>query len=136
MSVQNLDLTGTWDGIYFYNDLPEAGPDTPFFATIKELNGSLTGTIIEPHEFTQATIMATILGRRSGQDVAFSKDYEDPDEDYLATVQYAGTLSSDGDVITGEWSIGHWKGWFEMTRTPSVAEKVSREERAWVEFDG
>lgn len=128
MNASNLDLTGTWDGIFFYNDLPEAGPDTPFFATITETLGAFTGTIIEPHEFTKATITASIIGHRSGHNVQFSKDYENPDEDYLETVQYAGTLSSDGDLIAGKWSIGNWTGRFEMTRTPSVAEAVKLEE--------
>lgn len=130
MSTTNLDLNGTWDGIYFYNDLIEAGPDTPFIATIKETLGAFTGTVIEPHEFTKATLTATIIGHRSGLNVQFSKDYEDPDDDYLETVQYKGTLSSDCEMISDEWSIGHLAGHFEMTRTPSVAEEAEMKETA------
>lgn len=134
MSARSNDLTGTWDGIYFYNDMPEAGPDTPFFATIKETTGAFTGTVIEPHEFTQATITAQIIGHRRGSHVQFAKDYDDPDENYVETVQYTGTLTSDGDMIEGEWRIGHWAGRFEMTRTPGLAEEVSQEVAAQVEI--
>lgn len=134
MNANSLDLTGTWDGVFFYKDMPEAGPTTPFFATIKETLGAITGTVIEPHEFTKAIIMATIIGHRSGHSVQFAKDYEDPDEDYRETVQYSGTLTNDGQVITGEWRIGIWSGAFEMTRTPGIAEEVAQDEAAWVDF--
>lgn len=134
MNANSLDLTGTWDGIYFYKDMPEAGPDTPFFATIKETLGAFTGTVIEPHELSQVTITAAIMGHRSDLQVQFAKDYENPDEDYLATVQYSGTLSSDGELITGEWRIGHWSGLFEMTRTPSIAAEAEQEEAVSAEF--
>jgi hypothetical protein len=66
--------------------------------------------------------------------VIFSKDYETDDEDYRATVQYTGTLSEDGVVIAGEWSIEHWTGTFEMTRSPSVAKIVSKQESAEIEL--
>lgn len=134
MSDNALDLTGTWDGIYLYKDVPEAGPTTPFFATIKETRGAVTGTVIEPHELTMATIMATIIGHRSGHAVEFAKDYESPDEYYQETVQYSGTLTNDGQLITGDWRIGIWSGAFEMTRTPSIAEEATHKEAAWTDF--
>lgn len=132
MSQAGSNLTGAWDGIYFYKDFPEAGPDTPFLATIIETNGTLTGTVIEPHEFTQETIMATIIGHRSGALVTFAKDYEGDDEDYQETVQYRGTLSPDCEMIVGEWNIGHWSGPFEMTRAPRLEEQVGEKTGAQV----
>lgn len=129
MASNTLDLTGIWDGLYRYKDVPDAAPATPFLATIKETSGAFTGTVLEPHEFDDLTIGATIHGRRDMCDSQFAKDYETDDEYYRETVQYRGTLSEDGEMITGEWSIGHWAGAFEMTRelgaSEALAEKVS-----------
>ena len=128
MGTQSFDLTGTWDGVFFYKDVEEAGPATPFFASIRETAGLFSGSVIEPHEVTKATITATIMGNRREHSVAFAKDYDDPDELYLETVQYSGVLSADGEIITGEWRIGHWAGRFEMTRSLSVMAEAEQEE--------
>lgn len=128
MTTPSYDLTGTWDGVFYYKDVPDAGPTTPFLAKIRETRGAFTGTVIEPHEFIDATVSATIQGARNGRAVQFAKDYEVDDEDYQATVQYAGTLSEDGNMIHGEWRITHWTGRFEMTRAPGMVEKAEREE--------
>lgn len=132
MTKDSLDLTGTWDGVFFYQDVPDAGPTTPFLAIINETSGAFSGTVIEPHEFVEGTISATIHGHRQDRKVAFSKDYETEDEDYQATVQYAGTLSEDGDMISGEWSIDHWTGTFEMTRSLGAAEMAVKQESVTV----
>ncbi|WP_298335033.1 hypothetical protein [uncultured Erythrobacter sp.] len=124
MTDRSLDITGSWDGIYFYKDVPDAGPATPFLATINETNGAFTGTVIEPHELIERTVHATIHGHRQSCIVTFSKDYETVDEIYQETVQYRGTLSEDGEAIVGEWAIEHWKGRFEMNRAPSAEESV------------
>lgn len=102
------DLSGTWDGTFDYPDVPEAGPITPFLATIAERAGVLKGTVIEPHEYDPGTTAhAVILGQRIGRNVHFAKDYQNAGEDYRETVLYHGLLSEDGDLISGEWSIGH-----------------------------
>lgn len=134
MTAETLDLTGAWDGVYHYKDVPDAGPSTPFLATIKETNGAFTGTVIEPHEFKEGTVSAIIHGRRRGRDVSYAKDYETDDEDYQATVQYTGTLSDDGQIMTGAWSIEHWSGTFEMSRSPEAAEIALIKDDAAVEF--
>lgn len=124
MTARDLNLSGTWDGVFSYPDMPEAGPTTPFLADIRETNGAFTGTVIEPHELDRNTIRAIIHGQRTDHLVQFAKDYEEADEYYQATVQYSGSLSEDGNTITGEWSIDHWRGAFEMTRASGAQEEV------------
>ena len=112
------DLSGTWDGTFAYPDVPEAGPVTPFLATITERSGVIEGTVIEPHEFSaETTAHAVIAGQRTGQAVSFAKTYHDAGEEYRETVLYRGSLCTEGEVITGEWSIDHWRGTFEMVRS-------------------
>ena len=116
MSAALLDLSGAWDGVFSYPDLPEAGPTTPFLATITDRGGVIEGRVIEPHEYVEGTAHARILGHRIGQQVHFAKDYRGAGWAYAETVHYWGTLSEDGTRITGEWQIEHWRGPFEMTR--------------------
>lgn len=128
MSEAGSNLTGRWDGTYSYPDVPEAGPITPFLATLIDRGGGLTGTIIEAHEFVISTAHSTLIGQRIGRSVHFAKTYHDAGDDYRETVLYYGTLSGDGDVITGEWQIDHWRGPFEMTRElPAQAEAQAEE---------
>ena len=134
MTNIKLDLSGTWDGIYFYKDVPDAGPATPFLAIIRETDGAFTGTVIEPHELRAATISATIFGHRQGTRVQFAKDYECDDEEYRETVQYTGELCTKGQMISGEWAIEHWSGRFEMTRATGLAETVEGKESAEVDL--
>ena len=115
-----INLTGGWDGTFTYPDVPEAGPTTPFLATITDRGGVIEGTIIEPHEFESGTAHATLVGQRIGRSVHFAKDYHGAGWEYRETVLYYGTLSEDGDTITGEWQIEHWRGGFEMTRQSRV----------------
>jgi hypothetical protein len=134
MTKASLDLTGTWDGVYFYKDVPDAGPTTPFLAIIRETSGAFSGIVTEPHELREGTISATIFGNRQGTRVQFAKDYDCDDEEYQETVQYSGELSPDGQMVTGDWAIEHWSGSFEMTRAPGLAETVERKESAEIEL--
>lgn len=127
------DLSGGWDGTFFYPDVPEAGPVTPFLATITDRGGALSGTVIEPHEYRDGTAHATLVGQRIGRSVHFAKDYHDAGWEYSRTVVYDGTLSDDGEMITGEWSIEHWRGAFEMTRQSAADQDVEVEMEAPVE---
>ena len=130
MSRQNLDLTGTWDGEFEYPTVPEAGPKTPFLATLSERGGVLSGSIIEPHEVDGSTAHSTILGQRIGRNVHFAKDYSGAGRLYRETVFYDGVLSEDGETITGTWRIEHWRGPFSMTRSNAAGAKVATEETA------
>ncbi|WP_108788251.1 hypothetical protein [Erythrobacter sp. Alg231-14] len=116
MSSGCNDISGRWDGTFYYPDVPEAGPVTPFLANLTESGGVLNGTIIEPNEYSPATAHSTIAGQRIGSSVTFSKTYHGAGDEYSETVVYSGSLSDDANMITGEWSIDHWCGTFEMVR--------------------
>lgn len=127
MGAGSHDLTGKWDGVFSYPNVPEAGPTTPFLATISDMGGVIKGEVIEPHETGGGTAHSTILGQRIGTSVHFSKNYHDAGWEYQATVEYFGTLSDDGDTIVGEWRIKHWRGPFEMVRETTRSEEVADE---------
>lgn len=111
-----MDLSGKWDRVYAYPDVPYAGPVTPFLAEITEQGGRISGTIIEPNEFRPSTAHATIAGVRAGTSVDFIKTYHGAGEEYEEPVAYAGRLSDDGNLITGHWMMSGWSGPFEMVR--------------------
>ena len=129
MGGVSKNLSGAWDGTFYYPEVPEAGPVTPFLATIIDRGGALSGTVIEPHEFRDGTAHATIVGQRIGSAVHFSKSYHDAGWEYAQTVLYDGAISEDGESIAGEWHIDHWRGSFEMTRQSSVDAEVEVEAR-------
>ncbi|MCL9982710.1 MAG: hypothetical protein NBV60_06095 [Erythrobacter sp.] len=111
-----VDLSGTWDGVFAYPDVPDAGPVTPFLAEITEQGGRISGTIIEPNEFRPATAHASLEGVHAGTSVDFLKTYHMAGEEYDEPVAYAGQVSDDGNVITGHWMMSDWSGPFEMVR--------------------
>jgi len=110
------DLSGKWDGVYAYPAVPGAGPTMPFLAEIVDTGGRITGTIIEPHEFRGGTAHSSLEGVHAGSTVDFLKTYHAAGEEYDEPVAYAGTLSADGNVITGHWMLSEWSGSFEMVR--------------------
>ena len=125
--ADSTNLTGSWDGTFSYPDVPEAGPITPFLAKISDNGGVIRGTVIEPHEFQPGSAHSNILGQRIGRSVHFAKDYHSAGEFYRETVLYFGTVSSEGDLITGEWQIEHWRGPFEMRRELTADAHAERE---------
>lgn len=129
----SYDLSGSWDGTYFYPDVPEAGPVTPFLATVSDRGGALTGRIIEPHEFREGTVHSSLVGQRIGRSVHFEKSYHDAGWEYSQTVIYDGKLSEDGETITGEWRIDHWSGPFEMSRQSAADVGIEAEVEARIE---
>ncbi|WP_299193780.1 hypothetical protein [uncultured Erythrobacter sp.] len=134
MASGNPNMTGQWDGVYYYPDVPEAGPTTPFLATLTEDALVVKGEVIEPNEFHPGTARATVLGLRIGRSVHWEKTYHDAGEEYCATVLYFGTLSEDCDTVTGEWSIEHWGGPFEMVRASAAQEPASQSAEAELEI--
>lgn len=127
MAADPLDLTGTWHGTYTYP--ANAGPATPFLATIKESGGGFAGFIIEPDAFFgQGTIQAALTGHRAGCAVDFVKTYAHGTHGYDHPVDYVGRLSSDGLFISGVWSLLEFDGTFEMERDAASEEPVAAEE--------
>lgn len=129
------NLTGKWDGVFSYPDVPEAGPTTPFLASLSDTGGVIKGEIIEPNEYHSGTAHSTVLGQRIGNSVHWAKTYHGGGEEYRETVLYFGSVSQDGDTITGEWSIDHWRGPFEMTRDDTADVRFKRETVAEVDAE-
>ena len=116
MRRKNIDLTGQWSGEFAYP--AHAGPVTPFLATIEDQAGRLSGTIIEPDIVVgAATAEASFTGIRHGSTVDFTKSYGPrASYGYENPVDYVGSISSDGNTISGVWSLLEFDGTFEMRR--------------------
>ncbi|MEM6252917.1 MAG: hypothetical protein AAF821_08340 [Cyanobacteria bacterium P01_D01_bin.156] len=85
------ELTGPWLGSYWQANTP-----TRFEATFVQANNSLSGRIVDDSSLGEAQIQGEVIGRQ----VSFTKRYFN-NSSY--TIQYTGTLSEDGNHITGQW---------------------------------
>ena len=112
----DFDLTGRWNGIYNY---PALFPPNRFEAELRELGGSISGSISEPDDEpsgTGGTLRAVVEGARRGDTVTFTKMYEDIDR-MPDAIFYVGTIQADGNEVSGSWEIpGMWSGTFLMVR--------------------
>ena len=118
------NIAGLWMGHYAYPD-PRMGNPTPFLARIEDADGALSGTIIEPNTIgpSSDSLEALLSGSRTGSAVDFTKVY-DGASDAAHAVDYVGRLSSDGNTITGVWSLAEYDGSFEMHREAVWEEKA------------
>ena len=123
----DLDVSGRWTGVFNY---PGPFPPVAFEAELRELGGSITGTVVEPDDNpygTGGTLEALVDGSRHGSAVTFTKMYNDA-ERMPEPVFYSGTIQPDGNEISGRWEIaGHWSGTFLMVRNPGAAEAAEAE---------
>ena len=119
----STDLTGCWYGRYAGTEGIESNR---FIALIEESGGSLTGSISEPDELGLADVRhASVSGRRSGGEVAFTKQY---DGAVLAhAVNYAGKLNEDATLLQGGWSFEGYAGEFVMERELFTTEELEDE---------
>ena len=121
-----LNLTGQWSGEFAYPG--NLGPTTPFLAVIQEESGHLSGSIIEPDIVSGGpSVTATIAGLRTGTSVDFTKAYPSEPYGYENPVDYVGSLSGDGNTVTGVWSLLEWDGKFEMRREAGGEELLEAE---------
>jgi hypothetical protein len=122
-----LDLSGSWHGLFNY---PRGMPPTSFEAELREVGGTITGETREASDSAEdeaAILHAYVEGHRSGLQVDFIKRY-DLMRRAGKPVSYSGTLSPDGDEITGRWNLpGDWSGTFLMVRSSRRAAEVERE---------
>jgi hypothetical protein len=127
VSDDRLDMTGLWEGTYAYPAY--RGPTTPFVARIEEVDGALTGTIMEPNTmgWSSEELEAVLNGARNGRSVDFTKAY-DGSSDAAHAVDYVGQLSDDGNLVTGVWSLAELDGPFEMRREIGWEEALTVEE--------
>jgi hypothetical protein len=87
------DLSGMWLGTYWQRDTP-----TRFEATLVQGGNALSGSILDDGYLGEAWLAGTTAGRQ----VQFVKRYLGQS---LPPVDYAGTVSEDGNHISGQWSI-------------------------------
>ena len=123
MRKKNKNLSGQWSGEFAYP--AHAGPVT----TMEDHGGQLSGTIIEPDIVTgAATAEAVFTGIRHGSTVDFTKSYGPrASYGYENPVDYVGSISADGNTISGVWSLLEFDGTFEMRREAAEYE-VEQEE--------
>ncbi|HEX8240610.1 MAG TPA: hypothetical protein VF574_12795 [Allosphingosinicella sp.] len=132
MSGKGLNLSGRWNGFYNYPGGPQP---CPFTAELRDDGGLIAGETSEPGDNVgcpEATLQATLEGRREGASVAFTKVYDLLEiADY--PIHYEGTATAEGDEIQGRWNIpGEWSGPFLMVRESSGAEAAGMAEEATV----
>jgi hypothetical protein len=123
MAGEELNLSGTWRGIFNY---PRLLPPNQFEAELRDYLGVLTGETFERGNGFRnkgRPLHAMLEGQRQGYVVTFIKRY-DEFKRVSTPVHYAGAVSGDGAEISGTWEIpGQWSGTFLMIRAepPSVA---------------
>jgi hypothetical protein len=123
MSRTAHDLTGQWHGEYAYPR--HQAPVTPFVAAITEHDGHIGGTVMEIDPIDGSTLESVLFGKRREQSVSFTKTYDRTGTGhYEEPVDYVGTLSDDGNVIAGIWSLSVWDGTFEMRREVEAGDVI------------
>jgi hypothetical protein len=127
MPSNRKNLTGEWSGQFSYPS--HIGPTTPFLTHLRDDGGRLTGTVIEPDVFYGGpTLQASLRGLRHATSVDFTKSYEPhAPPGYENPVDYVGSISSDGNTISGVWSVLDLDGTFEMHRDAQASEPVEAE---------
>lgn len=126
MGKPTFNLTGDWSGEFMYP--LHSGPTTPFLATIVDDAGRVAGSIIEPDTVSGGpTVTAVLSGHRSGSSVDFTKRYLCPPYGYENPVDYVGSLSEDGNTVTGVWSLLEADGTFEMRREATAGDLVEED---------
>ena len=119
------DLSGDWIGSYSY---PGELEPVPFFATLIESNGTLTGETKEPGQTPEmgAIAHALLQGSRTGAQVRFTKMYDTIEDE---PILYEGTVDKTATEIHGSWTIvDEWSGSFLMRRAIAAEEEVETEE--------
>jgi len=127
--TDNIDLTGRWEGVYFYpidaemNPLDDL-PPTPFTADINDQSGLIEGRTSEPDllgKMGAPPIPARLEGHHEGGELTFTKFPDGGGQ--IHTIDYVGSISRDANSISGKWIIyGEWSGTFRMQRRVVVSE--------------
>ena len=113
-STASLHLTGDWRGHYGY--LGGTGLHSCFTATIEDDGTHLSGEQIEhDRRGGSAPSRASIVGVRKSNTVKFTA-FGTPHSVAFNSVEYVGTLSDDGNTISGMWAFQIFDGPFEMHR--------------------
>ena len=109
-----VPLTGDWRGSYDY--LGGTDHTSSFTARIEENGTHLSGEKIEPdRRGGSAPGRASIVGVRESSKVSFTA-FGTPHSVALNSIDYVGTVSEDGNTISGMWAFQIFDGPFEMHR--------------------
>lgn len=111
--AQSQDLASAWTGYYHYND---GRQPVPFRMTLRFNGNGFRGRVTEPATFgTGASMLsADVTGTITDGKVVFTKTY-DGTGGQTHPVQYYGTLSPDGQKMSGGWLIETMSGTFVAT---------------------
>ena len=135
--TDRTDLTGRWEGVYFYPIDEEMNPfddlpPTPFTADLTDKSGLVEGRTSEPDLFGgpgSLPIPARLEGSHAHGELIFTKYPEGGGQ--IHTIDYVGSISSDANSISGRWIIyGEWEGTFRMQRravTPDMTARLKAE---------
>lgn len=97
-----MDVSGTWLGTYWQDDMP-----TRFEVTFVQSNNALSGSILDDCYLGEAQLSGDLTGRR----IHFVKHYLTSSPIPIA---YTGTLDEEGNFMSGTWKIdrrysGNWE---------------------------
>jgi len=88
------NISGTWLGTYW-----QQGYQTRFEATFVQNGNAIYGNILDNGELGEATIQGEVVGRN----ISFVKSYVSNPK--LASVNYKGTITEDGNSMSGQWDF-------------------------------
>ncbi len=97
-----MNLSGIWLGTYWQNGNPSR-----FEMSLVQGNNALSGSILDDNHLGEAALSGQAIGRK----INFTKTYLSGDR---GIIFYMGTLSEDGNFMTGQWQIdvfnsGNWE---------------------------
>lgn len=119
------NISGFWTGRFIYT-IPDK-PAVNFDAELTHKGPDLTGMITEPNTFDDEAgelLSAIILGTVQGRIVRFKKTYAGEGR-ANHTVSYVGEIDGTNCFIIGHWTLGAFKGTFEMDRDgPEIGVKA------------
>ena len=129
-------ISGGWLGTYAYQGADRAQSAVRFEATITAPagDGRFAGSILDDGRLGEADIS----GEQSGLRLRFTKTYRNPG---IALISYEGTLTEDGQTMTGTWRIsrtayGVWdarRAWSDTG--PAASEETDEEASEEAEWE-
>lgn len=114
--VMAVEIAGTWTGMYFFQD---GRPPVRLTVTLSQsaTNAGVWGHSVEPNTFNKkgGELKANLRGHLVENYISFIKTY-DGSNGYSHSVLYSGTVSANGNTISGKWSLKKLVGNFELSR--------------------
>lgn len=113
------DMNGLWTGWYDYTGFSDP---VPFTAWFDDVDGRLSGTMLEPNTFAEDALEdleAQISGERGGLVISFDKTYCPDQGAHGLPIRYEGHADSDFEMVVGEWHFelgGYGSGRFQLSR--------------------